>query len=116
MSNPLQQLSKGKISDFHLFAILVTEAGWAIGIAAIYPILSMLLFGEGNNSFMYSKTNNYLFIFISFGIPVSVNVIIFFRYYRKADFGNAKDYLIAQTILVILYLLLTTGLHRIFHY
>lgn len=116
MSNLLQQLSKGKISVFHLLAIVVVEAAWAIGFAVTYPILSMLLFGEGNDSFMYSKTNNYLFIFISIGIPVSVNVINFFRYYSKADFGNAKDYLFAQIILVMLYLLLTIGLHTMFHY
>jgi len=116
MSNPLQQLFKGKISVFHLLAIVVVEFVWAIGIAAFYPILSMLIFGEGNNSFMYSTMNSYVLMLLAFGIPAAINVIKFFRFYKKEAFGNAKDYLFAQIILVILYLLLTTGLHTLLHY
>ncbi|MBA4196495.1 MAG: hypothetical protein C0459_02970 [Chitinophaga sp.] len=66
------------INWLRFFVILVVELFLGMQIFYLYPVVSMLFFGEGSDSFLYSDTNAYLWL-LSPSIFGVINFIIWIK-------------------------------------
>ena len=85
---------------FHLIGLLLIELAYFSFIFLGYAIFSMLFFGEGGNSFMYSKANGAIFLILLIFSP-SVFNIYFYRKSRKTE--KQDNFLIVQVALLVVF-------------
>ncbi len=99
-----------KFNLIHLLKIVVIETTYFFAIGFGYAIFSMLAFGEGANSFMYSKTNEIIYYCLLF-VPQSVFTILKLKKYRETDKTKWTNYIISQSIVIGLVIYFFTHNH-----
>lgn len=99
-----------KFNLVHLLKIIVIETAYFFAIGFGYMIFSMLAFGEGANSFMYSKTNDVIFYCLLF-IPQSIFNILKIKKYRETDKAKRTNYIISQIVVIGLIIYFFTHNH-----
>jgi hypothetical protein len=112
ISHMIEQYKKFKDSKFipiHfiLINLILLISGFLFYIG--YFIFSMLTFGEGANSFMYSRYNDLIFYIGIYLLPLLWILYKFKTYmFLKLDFRKAKDYILtifSYSLIFILFLL-----------
>lgn len=88
----------------YFLVIASAEVTFILLFHVIYILFSFIAFGEGNNSFMYTKANAYISIFIQFGIPIIINIVKYLKY-RNVDQSKTIIFSIAQCLVVALLVL-----------
>lgn len=97
-------MTKGRLN--HLLKLLVVEITFFYAFYLFYQVFSMLAFGEAPSSFMYSFYNTVIAFALQITIPTIVNVVKYVGYKRKQNF-KAKNYVIVQLVILILFAVLT---------
>ena len=92
-----------KINLLHLLKIFFAELIYSIGMFYGYAIFSMLLFGEGANSFMYSKANEIIYLALIIAPPMIFNAFKFVLLRAKHYDSKSKNYMITGVIMIIIY-------------
>ncbi len=93
-----------KLDFLHFIKILTFEVGYWLVIYFGYAIFSMLFFGEGGNSFMYTVTNHFIHLGLIF-IPITVfNLYQFFKFHKQKLFLKSNTYLLIQLLLTITFI------------
>jgi len=91
--------------DFlHLLKILIIEFGFCLIIYYCYPGLSMLFFGEGANSYMYSVTNGLIYLGLIILPPTVFNFYKAFKHYKDGHFPKLKNYCTTEAVLIIAFI------------
>ena len=92
--------------------------GFKVFVAfSLYPLLSMLFFGEGSNSYLYSSGNVVVWIIIPILGPTIFNLSCINRGITEKIKEKARTYAIIELILLVLYagFLLWWSLNAQFH-
>ncbi|MBB6003410.1 magnesium-transporting ATPase (P-type) [Arcicella rosea] len=93
-----------KLDSLPLIKILTFEVGYWFVIYYGYALFSMLFFGEGDNSFMYTETNHFIHLGLIF-IPITFfNLYQFLKFYRQKLFLKSNYYLWVQLLLTITFI------------
>ncbi len=93
-----------KLGFLPLIKILTLEITYWLVIYYGYVIFSMLFFGEGDNSFMYTETNHFIHLGLIF-IPITVfNLYQFFKFHKQKLFLKSNTYLLIQLLLTITFI------------
>ena len=95
-----------KLDFFHLVKTIFAEAIYCLAIFYCYAIFSMLFFGEGANSFMYTPSNGFIYLGLIILPPSILNFYKFDKYYKNGELSKSKNYLLTEGILVIGFILL----------
>jgi hypothetical protein len=95
--------STTKFAILHFVKVIFRELIYFIAIYFGYVIFSMLYFGEGNNSFMYSTTNNFIYLGLMVIPPIIFNLYKFFKYKKTKQLAKANHYIVVTGILTILF-------------
>ncbi len=88
----------------HFLKVAIIEAIYCFTIYYGYAIFSMLVFGEGANSFMYTVTNGLIYLGLIILPPTIFNVYKLLKHNKFGLLSKAKQYLFAQIILTIEFL------------
>lgn len=89
---------------FHLVSIFIIEVAYFSFIFFEYAIFSMLFFGEGENSFMYSKANGIIFLLLLI-VPPSLFNLYFYGKLRMLKSKRQINFLIIQVIMLLMFFL-----------
>jgi hypothetical protein len=97
-----------RTSDIHvgqLTLLLTIEIGLGLlFIYYFYPVFSMMAFGEGANSFMYSETNGVLMFLIPYLLTTTFNLKrLRTEYKNQKDFRKMKLYSVTTILVTIIY-------------
>ena len=91
-----------KFNFKHLIIVLVLETAYFYLMKFGYAIHSMLFYGEGANSFMYSKTNEIIYYCLLIIPQTVLNIIM-----AKKNWNNSREksmsYMIAQILVLLLF-------------
>jgi hypothetical protein len=85
----------------YFLGIVVLQGGYIALVSLGYIIFSMLFFGEGANSFMYTAENQNILISLVLGIPAVINAIQAIRYFTKNDLPKSIGYIILFIVLLV---------------
>ena len=100
----------------HFVKIISIEFLYCLTIYFGYAIFSMLFFGEGANSFMYSASNGFIYLGLIFLPPTIFNLYKFVKHYKNGQLSKSKNYFLIQIILAFAFvLILVTEAHSIFY-
>ena len=88
----------------YLFLVFASECLMAVGFYFCYSMFSMLAYGEGLNSFMYSRANEVIFYSIVSGVPFGYNLKNACKFYKAADTFRAIGLLIVNVVYLFLVL------------
>lgn len=83
----------------HLFKVFILESIYCMSIYYCYAIFSMLIFGEGSNSFMYTITNGFIYLGLIILPPTILNIYKLINHYKNGLISKSKSYLVTQVIL-----------------
>src|SRR4051812_23661199 len=72
-------------ASLYFLLVSVIEAAFAVAFYVLWGVFSMLVFGEGQNSFMYSHKNEIIFYSLVTIIPSIYNICQICKSYRRAD-------------------------------
>jgi hypothetical protein len=101
MKEIIQNIAKAKISPQHFYKVIAVELFYCFIIAYCYQLFTLFIFGEGGNSFLYSKANVYIYFSLIIVYPICVNLSKISIYYKKDELSKAKDYSLVQMILIL---------------
>lgn len=90
-----------KFNILHFLKISIIEIVYAYLIVNCYAVISMLIFGAGANSFMYSDTNGIIYIFLMI-IPPTILNIYKAKSYWETNKNKSVNYLIVEILMLIL--------------
>ncbi|WP_188618044.1 hypothetical protein [Cloacibacterium rupense] len=88
-----------KINFLHLFKITLVEVAYFYLIEIGYAVFSMMMFGEGANSFMYLGANGVIYVCLMILPPTILNVIKSKKYW-KSDNPKSINYLVAEALMI----------------
>lgn len=94
-------MQKGMPVWLYFLVVASAEVTIILLFEVIYILFSFLAFGEGNNSFMYTKANACIGVTIQFGIPTIINFVKYFKY-RTIDKAKTIIFSIAQSLVIAL--------------
>ena len=108
----LKKMNDSKVIISHLMLINILLVIFGVAFYIGYAVFSMLAFGEGANSFMYSKFNDLIFYIGMYILPF-LWIIFKIRFYviRKTDLRKAKDYCITIITYSVMFLLFVIYMH-----
>ncbi len=93
-----------KLGFLRFMKLLAIEVGYWFVVYLGYALFSMLFFGEGDNSFMYTETNHFIHLGLIF-IPITVfNLYQFFKFHKQKLFLKSNTYLLIQLLLTITFI------------
>ena len=109
MRELFKKINDSKIVIRHLILVNTLIVLFGIAFYIGYAIFSMLAFGAGANSFMYSRVNDLIFYLGIYILPL-LWIIYKIRLYvfKKPDFRKAKDYsitIITYSVVFIIFLI-----------
>jgi len=90
-----------KFNFLHLFKILAIEIAYFFFIELGYAVFSMLAFGEGANSFMYSQENQIIYFILLF-FPQSIFNMLKAKKYWNNSRIKSINYIITQIVFFIM--------------
>ena len=93
-----------KFDFLHFLKVTIVEAIYCLTVYYGYAIFSMLFFGEGVNSFMYTVTNGLIYLGLIFFPPTIYNLYKLLKNYKGGLLSKAKNYIVTQTILTIAFI------------
>ncbi len=93
-----------KFDFLHFLKIILIEFIFIVTIYYCYAIFSMLFFGEGASSFMYSKTNTFIYLGLIILPPIIFNIVKFFRHIKNGQLSKSKNYFLLETILLVVFI------------
>lgn len=97
-------ISTSKFDFLHFLKIIFFEFLYCFVIYYCYAVFSMLFFGEGASSFMYSITNGFIYLGLIILPPTAFNLYNFFNSFRNKQLSKSKNYILSQTILAIAFI------------
>lgn len=97
-------MSEKQKNILHLVCVLLIELVYFSFIFFGYAIFSMLFFGVGENSFMYSKANGTIFLLLLI-VPPSLLNIYFYRKLKTLKSKRQVNFLIVQVIMLLIFFL-----------
>nr|WP_288837854.1 hypothetical protein [uncultured Flavobacterium sp.] len=97
----LKNILTYKFDFLHFSKVAIAEAIYCSTIYFGYAIFSMLFFGEGANSFMYTVTNGLIYLGLIILPPTIFNLYKSLNNYKVGLFSKAKNYILTQIILTI---------------
>jgi hypothetical protein len=100
-----QKVIKAKTSVLHFSKILLFETGYISLTFFGYYILSLLYFGEGSGSFAYSLTNSIVYVGLLIVPPTVFNIFKLMSYTKKDIPHKVKAYILAQLLLIVVFVL-----------
>ena len=100
MLKPLIFTFVQKIRFSFLLIVLIVELVIGLAIFFAYPILSMLFFGEGSDSLLYSDFNSFLWFFCPYLILL-FNISRFLSSKRNENTLRQTTYLLISSLYVI---------------
>jgi len=83
------------------------EAAFTVAFYVLWAVFSMLVFGAGQNSFMYSHKNENIFYSLVTIIPSIYNIWHIWKSYKRGD----KVKLLGFSILTLVYAFLVLSRH-----
>lgn len=89
------------------WGILLLEVAWIFIVHNFYPVFSMMAFGEGDNSFTYTKENFYIYLALIFLPPTLLNILRFIS--RRKKQLPVGRYITAQVIVLIVFVAIIQG-------
>ena len=90
-----------KLNFLHLLKIIIVEVTSFYLVKVGYPVFSMLMFGEGANSFMYSNANGILYFGLMI-VPQTIFNIYKAKKYWKNCRSKSVNYLLVEFLMIIL--------------
>src|SRR3982750_1624547 len=102
MKSIIRNLSLYRSSLLYFIILLVIELAFGFCFVFLYAILSMILFGEGTDSFMYIRINKIIFCSLLVLIPAVFNAV---KIYKNLKSGNKAKAQIFTSVLVIFLIL-----------
>jgi TRAP-type C4-dicarboxylate transport system permease small subunit len=100
MSIKTSKMSERGKNILYLVTVFLIEVFYFSFIFFGYAIFSMLFFGAGGNSFMYSKANGIIFLSLLI-VPPSLLNIYFYRKLKKSK--RQVNFLIVQVAMFLLF-------------
>ncbi|MCL9807445.1 hypothetical protein NAT51_18100 [Flavobacterium amniphilum] len=85
----------------HLLKIITVKIAYFYCYKINYPLFSMIAFGEGASSFMYSDANAVFYACVLLVPPTILNLIKI-KTYRNTNKPKCINYLIAEVLLIVL--------------
>jgi len=79
--------------------ITLIEVAYFYLIEIGYAVFSMMMFGEGANSFMYSEANGVIYVCLMIVPPTILNIIKVKKYWKSNNSKNI-NYLIAEGLMI----------------
>ena len=99
-----KNISTSKFDFLHFIKITLLEVLYCLTAYYCYAIFSMLLFGEGANSFMYTVTNGIIYLGLIILPPTIFNLYKFFKHSNGGMFSKSKNYFLTQSLLIIAFI------------
>jgi hypothetical protein len=90
-----------KFNFLHLLKIITVEIAYFYLVKFSYPVFSMLMFGAGANSFMYSNANGVIFVGLMI-VPQTIFNIYKAKKYRENYRPKSVNYLLVEFLMIIL--------------
>lgn len=90
-----------KFNFLHFLKIIAIEIAYFYLIEIGYAIFSMLMFGEGENSFMYTDKNGVIYVCLMIVPPTTFNIYKAKKYWKKNQ-SKSINYLLAEIIMIAL--------------
>lgn len=99
-----KSISTAKFDFLHFVKIIFIELFYCVVIYFFYAFFSFLMFGESANSFMYSKTNDIIYLSLIILPPTIFNIYQFLKHIKQQFLSKAKNYLLTSIIIAIAFL------------
>ncbi len=90
-----------KFNFLHFLKIIVVEVAYFYLIEVGYAVFSMIMFGEGANSFMYSNSNGIIYVGLMI-VPQTIFNIYKVKKYWKSYRPKSVNYLLVEILMIIL--------------
>ena len=90
-----------KFNFLHFLKIISVEVAYFYLIETGYAVFSMLMFGEGANSFMYSNSNGMIYVGLMI-VPQSIFNIYKAKKYWKSYRPKSVNYLLVEILMIVL--------------
>lgn len=87
----------------HLISISLIDIFYFSIVFFGYAIFSMLFFGEGANSFMYSKANGVIFLLLLIIPPSFLNIYLYTKSQKKRSRRHI-NFIIVQVIMFVVFI------------
>lgn len=96
-----QKLRNAKIDKPNVLVNLLVQIIYCTIFYYLYIIVTLFTFGEGGNSFLYTKENMIIDLCLVIFPPSIYNLFKGFKFYKESIFNKSKDYFFSQIILSI---------------
>lgn len=90
-----------KFNFSHFLKITIIEIAYFYLIKVGYAVFSMLMFGEGANSFMYSNTNGIIYVCLMIVPQTIFNVYKANKYWQSCN-PKSVNYLLVEFLMIVL--------------
>ncbi len=90
-----------KFNFLHFIKIIAVEVAYFYLIEVGYAVFSMVMFGEGANSFMYSNANGLICVGLMI-VPQSIFNIYKAKKYWKSYRPKSVNYLLVEILMIVL--------------
>ena len=90
-----------KFNFLHFLKIIAIEVAYFYLVEIGYAIFSMLMFGEGANSFMYSDANGKIYVGLMI-VPQTLFNIYKAKKYWKSCRPKSINYLLVEVLMIVL--------------
>lgn len=88
-----------KFNFLHFLKITLIEVAYFYLIEIGYAVFSMMTFGEGANSFMYSEANGVIYVCLMIVPPTILNMIKAKKYW-KSNNPKSRNYVVAEILMI----------------
>ena|SRR5579871_6284138 len=98
------------IAGVVLLAFQILSISW---IFNLYPVMSMLVFGEQSSSFLYSGVNSAMWALSPIILPTFANGLIIRRAYRTKNRKTVILFLTIEIIVFVIYLVFIIHMQKV---